>query len=245
MKTKNAVICTILGAASAVLAPVLAVKATTKATKILEEIKKGKDENLTKAEVVKTVWKCYIPTATAMIMSVTCVVGAEILNHKQQISLVSAYALLEQTYKQYHNKVKDILGFDKAEELQNESFREAGLKNQNDQEPLTDYRKRTFYDTNTSRYFESTIEEIQDAEYALNRKMALEGSASLNDWCDLVGLPKIADGDDVGWSLGAGLSFYGYQWIEFEHVKSTIAENDMECYIINTPFTPTADYLEE
>ena len=245
MKTKNAVICTILGAASAVLAPILAVKATTKATKILEEIKKGKDENLTKAEVVKTVWKCYIPTATAMIMSVTCVVGAEILNHKQQISLVSAYALLEQTYKQYHNKVKDILGFDKAEELQNESFREAGLQNQNDQEPLTDYRKRTFYDTNTSRYFESTIEEIQDAEYALNRKMALEGSASLNDWCDLVGLPKIADGADVGWSLGAGLSLYGYQWIEFEHVKSTIAENDMECYIINTPFTPTADYLEE
>ena len=144
MKTKNAVICTILGAASAVLAPILAVKATTKATKILEEIKKGKDENLTKAEVVKTVWKCYIPTATAMIMSVTCVVGAEILNHKQQISLVSAYALLEQTYKQYHNKVKDILGFDKAEELQNESFREAGIQNLNDQEPLPDYRKRTF-----------------------------------------------------------------------------------------------------
>lgn len=243
MKTKNTVICTILGIGSAILAPVLAVKATTKATKIIEKTEEETGLNLTKAEVVKSVWKCYIPTATAMIMSVTCVVGAEILNRKQQISLVSAYALLEQTYKQYHSKVKDILGFEKAEELQNESFREA--KNPNNQEILTDYRKRTFYDTNTSRYFESTIEEIQDAEYALNRKMALEGSASLNDWCDLIGLPKIADGDDVGWSLGAGLSFYGYQWIEFEHVKSTIAGDGMECYIINTPFTPTPDYLEE
>lgn len=243
MKTKNTVVCTILGVVSAILAPVLAVKATTKATKIIEKTEEETGLNLTKAEVVKSVWKCYIPTATAMIMSVTCVVGAEIINHKQQISLVSAYALLEQTYKQYHNKVKDILGFEKAEELQNDSFRKA--ENPSNQEGLTDYRKRTFYDTNTSRYFESTIEEIQDAEYALNRKMALEGSVSLNDWCDLIGLPKIADGDDVGWSLGAGLSLYGYQWIEFEHVKSTIAGDGMECYIINTPFTPTPDYLEE
>ena len=52
------------GVAGMVGATVLAVAATPKAMKLIEEKKEeeGKD-NLTPLEIVQTTWKCYIPTA--------------------------------------------------------------------------------------------------------------------------------------------------------------------------------------
>ena len=72
---------------------VLAVKATPKAMEKIKEVEKNKKEEfdrdhgyseldtmfkLTKPEVVKATWKCYIPAAISGATSIACIVGANI-----------------------------------------------------------------------------------------------------------------------------------------------------------------------
>ena len=60
---------------------------------------------------------------------------------------------------------------------------------------------------------------------------------------ELLGLPRIRMGLDFGWSISAGMNFYGYEWIDFEH-KFVKMEDGLECYIIDMPYPPTTDYLD-
>ena len=88
-------ILTCIGAAGMIATTVLAVKATPKALKLLEEAKEEKGEELSKAEVVMVAGLAYIPSAVIGVSSIMCVFGANVLNKRQSTSLTSAYALLE------------------------------------------------------------------------------------------------------------------------------------------------------
>ncbi len=86
-------ILTCLGAAGMIGTTVLAVKATPKAMLLLEDAKKEKGEELTKAEVIITAGPAYIPSAVMGVSAIICVFGANALNKKQSASLTSAYTL--------------------------------------------------------------------------------------------------------------------------------------------------------
>ena len=42
--------------------------------------------------------------------TVTCVIGANLLTSRRQVNVASAYALVNESYKQYQNKVREIYG---------------------------------------------------------------------------------------------------------------------------------------
>lgn len=46
-------------------------------------------------------WKCYIPTAAFGLSTIACIMGANALNSRKQAALTSAYALINQSYKEY------------------------------------------------------------------------------------------------------------------------------------------------
>ena len=231
VQKNSSTILTFMGAAGVIATAVLTGRATIKAVRIVDE-----KEALSAKEVVKTVWKEYIPAAGIGITTIACIFGANALNKKQQAALMSAYALLDQAYKEYKSKVKDVLG-EEAEQKVEDAIAEEKVP-----DICPEEGKLLFYEPNYGQGFERTMLEVQDAEYRLNQKFAVEGEASLNDFFELLGLNKTDTGDLIGWSQETAWDNYNYTWIEFEHEPKK-TEDGREYYQINMPFPPTFGYF--
>lgn len=233
-----------IGAVGVITTATMAVKATPKALEIINEAsidkthQTGENTELTKAEVVKVAWKCYIPAVVTGTATIACIFGANVLNRRQQAALTSAYIFLNRTYKDYKAKVTELYG-----EGADRNVRSEIVKDKCKQVDIRDCVGETllFYEEHYGKFFQRTMLEVQDAEYQLNRKLAKEGEASLNDFFELLGLDESEIGDALGWSQETICDFYNPSWIDFEHELVTM-DDGMECYIINILVEPTAGY---
>lgn len=239
LKRSSPMILTVVAAAGVIGTSIMSVKATLKAIPILDKEKEDKEGELTRVEIVRLAGPSYIPAAMLGVSTVICIFGANALNKKQQAALTSAYALLDNTYKDYKKKVRELYGDDADTKV-----REGLCKEKYEKTDTNIFgEKQLFYDDFSGRYFESTIEEVKDAEYHFNRNFILRGYATLNEFYDFLSIPKVKNGEVLGWSFGAGGAFYGYEWIDFEHTKTEMPDG-LECLIISMPFPPTADYMD-
>lgn len=205
---------------------VTAVKATPKAVELVKaDSRKNHDGDpyaYTKKEAFMSAWKCYIPTAAFGLSTIACIMGANALNSRKQAALTSAYALINQSYKEYKDKLKELYG----EEAHNAIVDSMII--------------RTFYDSFSQRYFETTIAKVIEAEYHLNRNFMFQGVIPLNDFYEFLGLEKTELGETVGWSSCNGDIY----WIDFNHHKLTL-EDGMEIFVIDMVFEPTAEWMED
>ena len=235
VKNNASTILTCLGGAGVVGTTVLAVKATPKAMVLIERAKEEKGENLTITEKVITAGPVYIPTVLAGVSTIACIFGANILNKRHQAALMSAYALLDNSYKEYREKVKELYGEDVDVQVRDEM-----VKDKHDgQRP--DDGKRLFYDEFSERYFEATTEQVLTAEYQVNNWLAQGGGVFLNEFYEELGIDTVDYGDYLGWSAVELSELQCYSWIEFSHRK-TFIDDDLECTIISMHFDPTFDF---
>ncbi len=123
VKKNGATILTYTGVVGVAATAVLTSRATTKANDILKAAREAKDEDLTTKEKIKYTLPVYIPPIVAGVGTVACILGANVINKKHQASLMSAYALLDQSYKEYRNKVAELYGKD-AEKAVEEAIKE-------------------------------------------------------------------------------------------------------------------------
>lgn len=237
-KRNSSTILTCVGSIGVVTTAVLAVKATPKAIRLLESAEEEKGEELTTLETVKIAGPAYIPAAITGVSTIACIFGANILSKCQQASLMSAYALIENSYKEYKNKLKVLYGDDADKEVTQEIVKDR----YEDYDVSVSDGKQLFFDYFSMRYFESTMEKVLIGENNFNKNLTLNGYASLNELYDSLGIPRVDYGYELGWSHEAGGAFYGYSWIDFEHEKITL-EGDLECCIISMSHEPTADFL--
>lgn len=238
LKRSSPTILAVLAAAGVVGTSVMSVKATLKAIPILDKAKEDKESELTRVEIVKLAGPSYIPVVMLGVSTVICIFGANALNKKQQAALTSAYALLNNTYKDHKKKVQELYGDDANERVQEEICKERYEYKSSD----VSEDKSLFFDEVSGRYFESTLIDVKDAEYHLNRNFSLRGYVSLNEFYKFLDIPKVKYGDILGWSIDVGCGFYGYAWIDFTHTKTEMPDG-LECTIITMPFRPTADYM--
>ena len=78
-----------IGVAGMVTSTVLAVKATPKAYRLVNDRKDELEvEKLPVTELVKTTWKCYIPAVVTCGASIACLVGASSVNFKRNAVLL-------------------------------------------------------------------------------------------------------------------------------------------------------------
>lgn len=222
-----ATILTCIGGIGVVGTVAVAIKDTPKAMQLLEEAKAKKKEELTKFEVVKAAAPAYVPTLLLGVGTLACIFGANAWNKHKQASLISAYALLDTSYKNYKQKVGELYG-DAAnvrvrEEIAKDEYEENDISVNDD--------KVLFFDDFSGRYFESTIEAVQRAEYRINRELSMRDWATVNEFYDMLGLDHIAGGDDIGWSTGMNFDYYWQQWIDFNHEK-VVQDDGLECYIL-------------
>lgn len=241
-KKNGSTILTCAGGIGVVATAVMAAKATPKAIKLVEEAKKEKGEELTKWETVKAAGPSYIPAILTGAATVGCIFGANVLNKHQQAALVSAYALLDQTHKDYKKKVAELYGNEAdgkvREELAKDQYKDADVPEEDE-----DDGKQLFYDEYSRRYYRATNETVLRAEYEINKMLAESGGASLNDYYDLLNIPRMDYGEYIGWSAAQMYEMYWDSWLDFWHEKVEM-EDGMECWMIHftEPFAGFEDY---
>lgn len=236
LKRNSATILTCLGGVGVVATAVLAVRETPKALRLIEQAKEEKGEELTKMEVVKVAGPVYIPAVLVGASTLACVFGANILNKRKQAALMSAYALLDNSYKEYKKKVIEMYGEDADANVRAEI-----AKDKYDSEEFEDSDKQLFYDEYSERYFESTMENVLRAEYEANHVLAKYGGVFLNEFYEFLDIPRVSYGDYIGWSACELSDTYCDAWIEFRHEK-VVMDDGLECTIISLYYEPTYDF---
>lgn len=237
LKRNSGTILTGIGAAGVIVTSIMAVKATPKAIRILEEAKEKKGEELTVVETVRTAGLIYIPAIISGASTIACIFGANILSKRNQAALASAYAFLNNSYKEYKNKVSELYGDDANDNIR-EGIAKDKYKDYNDS--FTD-DKQLYFDEYSGRYFQSTPEDIQKAEYEINRALAIYDGVYLNDWYEHIGLEPLDHGRDFGWSTGINYEQYWQTWIDFSHTK-TVLDDGLECIIVSFNQEPVYDF---
>lgn len=234
-------ILTCVGSAGVIATAVLSAKATPKALQLIENAKEEKGEELTKLETVKAAAPVYIPAVLVGASTIACVVGAQVLNKRKQAALMSAYALLDNSYKEYKKKVKELYGEEADKNVKNELAKDKYEKQE--VKVSENPGMQLFYDEYSGRYFESTLETVLKAEYHINRLIATDYAAYLNEFYDLLGIDTVDYGDHLGWSIGQLSDTYWVSWVEFEHTKITL-DDGLECTIISIFTEPVPDFDE-
>lgn len=235
LKRNASTILTVVGGVGVVTTTVLGIKATPKALSLLDKAKKEKGEDLTKLEKVKVAAPVYIPTMVSGVTTLACIFGASFLNKKQQATLMSAYALLDNSYKEYKTKVNELYGEDAnehvVEEISKDKYEKRELKE----------NEHLFYDAFSGQYFTSTLTRVAEAEYIVNRDIHTHGWAELHLFYEYLGLKDIEGSKALGWSEGQNYEAYWQSWVDFNHKRAVT--DDGEEYIILTIFQePYAGY---
>ena len=237
LKKHSSTILTIMGSAGVITTSVLAVKATPKAIKLLEEAKKDKGDDLTPVEVVKAAWKPYVPATLVGFSTIACIFSINYLSVKNQASLMSAYAFLDSSYKEYRNKVNELYGEEADINVKHEI---AKLKF--DDTLVFDEDKILFFDYYSLNWFESTMDNVLKAEVEFKEILSNRKYACINEYYDILALPHVEFGYQLGWFDVENNDPYNCHELEFNYEKGTMP-NGKEYCIITTNMPPVADYI--
>lgn len=220
---------------------VLAVKNTIKAEKILEKIEKEKGKTLTNLEKVKYGWKSFIPTGVSGLTTIGCVIGLNYLNDKKQASLIAAYGILQNSYMQYTENVKKLT---KGDELHNLAMQEILTAKY---DPELDYpgdgEEELFFDFQSCRFFRATMHRFARAECEAQEILTSRGYLLLNEWYDLLGIPRVDYGYTIGWEDIESCDPYDVHSLEFNAEPMTLANGSVKCYCITSNVPATFDYI--
>lgn len=230
-------ILTCIGGVGVIATSVMAVKATPKALRVLEKAEEEKGEELTKLEKVKVAGPAYIPAIAVGATTIACIFGANALNKRQQAALMSAYALLDRSYKDYKKKVEEMYGEGAnahiREAIAKDKYAEADIHEEDD--------KQLFYDEFSGRYFNSTMADVLKAAYTVNRKISLWSGAFLNEFYEELDIPQMDGGEQLGWSTGSLMSETWGDWLDI-NIEKVLIDDDLECHIVTFGTPPVVDY---
>lgn len=231
-------ICIGLGITGFITGTVLAVKETPKAVKLLEQKKKElKTKKLPGVEIVKTTWKCYLPTVVIDTISIGCIIFADRQHLRRNAALATAYSLSEQAFSLYKEKVIETIGEKKEQEVRDEVAKERVKRSYSDapEVAILGGGDTLCYLATTGQKFKGNIEKIRKAEAQLNKALYSDMYVSLNDFYEAIGLSCFTDlGNDIGWNIDSGP-------IEFEY-SSMLDDNDIPMFVISFRIEPRADF---
>lgn len=240
------VILTVVAAGSAISSVVSAVKATPRAMVLLEQKKKqvAKEEKmqleevvLTPTEVIKTTWKCYMPSAAMLTISVGCMFGAAHINAQRELGWAALYSATKKASDAYEKKVIERIG-----EKENAEIHQEVIKQELKDHPVSRAEVVTtgagsylVYDTLSGRYFMSDINEIQRIANELNQ--AIIGGrmyVALNEFYDELNLMPIDLGHDCGWNIDNLID---------PKFSTMISDDGRPCLTLQFWITPKFNYM--
>jgi len=238
---------TILSIGGLVTTVVLAVYETPKVLDLIADERhlREEDENrtedepveMTKLEIVKLVWPCYIPAAFMGIATIASIIGANTISTKRNAALTGAYFLSETALKDYQAKVIKTIGANKAQLIKEELAQDKvnSIKKNDKTIIITGDGDVLCLDLISGRYLKSSRDKLKKAENEINHRLITEMWMSLNEMYDYIGLPHV----EMGRSLGYDLGMDGI--LEFD-IDTCMSEDDTPCMTFKFHSVPRPRY---
>ena len=226
-----------VGVVGMISSTVLAVRATPKAIKIIEENKKEKSvDKLEPIDIVKQTWKLYIPSAIIGVASIGCIIGSNSISVRRNAALITAYTISESAAKEYKDTVTEIIPEKKVQEI-----KEAIAKDHISKDPVESHDIITTgngntlcYDILSGRYFYSSADKIRRSVNVINERLLDQSYISLNEFFYELGLEGTKLGEDLGWGISQGLIN-----IDF---TTQLSSDDQPCLVIGYDRMPMYDF---
>lgn len=226
------------GIAGMVTTTVLAVRATPKAMRLLEEKKAEVKDDLTPIEVVKTAGPCYIPAAVTAGLGVACLIESHKIHGRRNAALATLYSLSESALREYQEKVIETVGPKKEESIRDEIDKDRVQKNpvSRNEVILTGNGETLCYEVLSGRYFKSDINCLKKAMNDLNYQMMNDYRISLNEYFMEIGLDGVdsAIGEELGWNLARGTINLRF--------SSQLTDEGTPCLVVSHQMPPTYEY---
>lgn len=187
---------------------VMAVKATPKAMRLIEEKKREEQvDALSVGETIKVAWKPYIPVALTGIFSTACLIGSNSVNSRRNAALAAAYKLSETALAEYKDKVIETVGEKKEKEVRDKIAKSKVENNppKSNEIIVTGKGKTLCFEVISGRYFESDIDTIKQVENKINHRLLRNNTLSLSEFYYELGLSATSISDDMGWNVENGL----------------------------------------
>lgn len=228
-----------IGIAGMVTTVVLAVRATPKALRLIDEKKADipEEENIPRIEAVKAAWKVYVPAILTGILSTICLIGANSVNQRRNAAIAAAYSLSESALKEYREKVVETIGERKEQAIRDDIAKDRITENPVREVIVSDRGSTLCYDSLSGRYFKSDIEKLRRIVNDLNRRMRDEMFISLNDFYCAIDNPDLCPtklGDILGWNIDKG-----YIDLNF---SSQLTTDGTPCLVLDYTVVPEYEY---
>lgn len=226
----------VTGVVGGVASAVMACKATTKVSAILDESKKTidtihetvnnpefkdrytvedskKDLTIVYAQTGLKLAKLYGPAVALGVASITSILAGHSILNKRNAALAAAYATVDNSFKEYRNRVVERFGKDldrelkyniKAKEVEetviDEHGKETVVKKTVAVGQESDYAR--FFDeacTGWTKDAELNLAFLRQQQNYANELLRSRGHLFLNEVYDMLGIPRTKAGQIVGW----------------------------------------------
>ena len=180
----------------------LTYKGTQKATlEIIEaEDPSSGPVSLTNQEKFLLTYKFYIPAAGAVIGTSGCMIMATKIGLDRTAAMAGALVIAERANDQYKDKVKEILGENKALKVSDSVASDQVEKMPSHVFGVPNAGEQLFLDAYSGRLLSTTMEKMEKAVNDFNKEMLYGSYASLSDFYSRIGLDDIQESDSIGWN---------------------------------------------
>ena len=250
--------------AGVVVTAVLAYKARPKVDKIMAEQKEKMEEveelrenpdipeeeiEKVKKEITRETVKRLAPALGPVVLVGIATIGTNVwsiaIGEHKIANMTAAAAISEAAYKELYDKTKDVVGEEKAQEIQREIAQDRVNKEYGDDSKLVDDiaiqaigGDQLFYDYMTGRVFKSDVHAIMRACDTLNHKIMSGKEAYLeyNEFFIEMDLNPVGAGDAYGWG---GCSLVN---VLEPNLNNTVRVGDRSMIVLDWYTRPTQNY---
>lgn len=183
-------------------------------------------------QIVKSCWKCYVPTVILGALSISSFIGSYKVNTARLTAMTAMYEFTANAYDRYRRNVTKVSP--KTDVKATKAARDELVKDipESKFDGLPE-GKEVCIDLYTGNVFYSTREDVLVAVNKIKDKfLSGEMFVSLNEFYDEVDADHVGVGDDVGWSPDTDLD------IQFD----SILRNGKPCLTIGYFANPRFDY---
>lgn len=156
-------------------------------------------------ETAKELTPVVSPTVIMGTATAACIIGSNSISSRRIAALSTAYAISESAVKNLNDKMTETIG-----EKKTQAIKDAIVKDKMDKNPpptdtnhiiMTGDGDVLCMDVYSGRYFRSNAQKIGQAINQLSYQIQNDIYVCLNEFYDLLNIPEIPMGDDLGWNL--------------------------------------------
>ena len=205
----------------------------------LDDEEKKEERKTVIIDTAKKLVPVLAPVAGCTMATAGLMIGSTAISVKKINSLTSIAMMSESAYKELFNKTKEIVGEEKAKEIQEKADTEVMNTTPVDKPLQARGGDYLCYDAMCGRYFYSDRETIREAVNNINHCITSghDDYMSLNDLYVELGLPCTIAGEDRGWGR-----YTQNDWIEVNLHNSIVSDTGEPALVMDFMARPTLGY---